>query len=61
MNRTTLAACLLLVIATLTFSPFGILSFLLLFLFLSSVVALISAIFSPASNQQVSETPSDSN
>jgi magnesium-transporting ATPase (P-type) len=61
MNRNTLAIGLLLVIATLVFSPFGILSFLLLFLFVSSVVALISAIFSPASDSKMAESPSDSN
>ncbi|HEY9876849.1 MAG TPA: hypothetical protein V6D29_00275 [Leptolyngbyaceae cyanobacterium] len=58
MNRNTLAIGLLLLIATLVFSPFGILAFLLLLLFLSATVYLLSVLFSPTSNPNGSKTAS---
>ncbi|HEY9763856.1 MAG TPA: hypothetical protein V6D07_15095 [Trichocoleus sp.] len=58
MNRNTLAFSLLLLIATLVFSPFGILAFLLLFLLLSATVYLLSVLFSPTANSSGSKTAS---
>lgn len=57
MNRTTLAVCLLLLMATLVFSPFGILSALLLLLFLSASVWLFSVIFAGGSGE--ADTPAE--
>lgn len=60
MDRNTLAFGLLILIATLVFSPFGILAFLLLLLLLSATVYLLSVLFSPTSNSGGSKTASGS-
>jgi hypothetical protein len=60
MNQMILAICLLIILSTLVFAPFGIFSFLLLLLFGAAAIALVGVLFKPLLNSGSTDSDSGS-